>query len=87
MIKKGKSGEREIDIVPLIKEAKAQYNTENGNITLKLLLSASSTQYLNPEMLIIALKQRTNILSGDMTKEYYTILRVSQKKADMSEFF
>ena len=87
MIKKGKSGEREIDIVPLIKEAKAQYDAENENITLKVLLSASSTQYLNPEMLITALKQRTAILSGDMTKEYYTILRVSQKKADMSEFF
>ena len=86
MIKKGKSGEKEIDIIPLIKEVSSEYCAENGNINLKVLLSASSTQYLNPEMLITALKERTDILSGDMTEEYYTIMRISQKKADMSEF-
>jgi radical SAM-linked protein len=87
MIKKGKSGEREIDIIPLIKEARAEYSEQNGNILLNVLLSASSTQYLNPEMLITALKERTGILSGDMTEEYYSILRTSLRKEDLSEFF
>ena len=87
MIKKGKSGEREIDIIPLIKEVNADYDDEKNNILLKVLLSASSTQYLNPEMLITALKEKTEILSGKITEEYYTILRTSQKKEDMSEFF
>ena len=87
MIKKSKSGEREIDIIPLIKEVKAKYDATENNILLNVLLSASSTEYLNPEMLITALKGKTDILSGDMTEEYYTILRTSQKKADMSEFF
>lgn len=87
MIKKGKSGEREIDIIPLIKEARAEYSEQSGNILLNVLLSASSTQYLNPEMLITALKERTGILSGDMTEEYYSILRTSLRKEDLSEFF
>ena len=87
MIKKGKSGEREIDIIPLIKEAMAEYSEQSGNILLNVLLSASSTQYLNPEMLITALKERTGILSGDMTEEYYSILRTSLRKEDLSEFF
>ena len=86
MIKKGKSGEREIDIIPLIKEAKAEYKAETDDILLNVTLSASSTQYLNPEMLMTALKDRLGILSGDLTKEYYSILRTSQKKEDMSEF-
>ena len=87
MIKKGKAGEREIDIIPLIKEVKAEYSEQDGNILLNVLLSASSTQYLNPEMLITALKERTSMLSGDMTEEYYTILRTSLRKEDLSEFF
>ncbi len=87
MIKKGKSGEREIDIIPLIKSVKAEYNAERGDIALNVVLSASSTQYLNPEMLITALKGKTDILSGSMTEEYYSILRTSLRKEDMSEFF
>lgn len=87
MTKKGKAGEREIDIIPLIKEAKADYDEEKGNILLNVVLSASSTQYLNPEMLITAIKGKTGILSGNLTEEYYSVLRTSLKKEDMSEFF
>lgn len=86
MIKKGKAGEREIDIIPLIKEVKTQYNAETGDILLNVLLSASSTQYLNPEMMITALKGKVGMLSGNMTEEYYSIMRTSQKKEDLSEF-
>ena len=87
MIKKGKAGEKEIDIIPLIKEVKSKYNEENQNIELNVVLSASSTQYLNPEMLITALKEKTDILSGKLTEEYYSILRTTLRKEDMSEFF
>ena len=87
MIKKGKAGEREIDIVPLIKSVDAAYDDESKEILVKTVLSASSSQYLNPEMLISALKERTEILSGDPTEEYYSIMRTELKKEDMSEFF
>ena len=86
MIKKGKAGEKEIDIIPLIKDVNVKYDAEKNDIVINALLSASSTQYLNPEMLINALKEKIGILSGDLTKEYYSILRTSQKKADLSEF-
>ena len=87
MVKKTKSGEKEIDIVPLIKSAEAKYNDAERGIELNTVLSASSTNYLNPEMLITALKREIGILSGEMTEEYYSILRTSLKNADMSEFF
>jgi hypothetical protein len=86
MIKKGKAGERVIDITELIKSAKAVYNAERGCVELKVVLSASSTQYLNPEMLVTALKEKCGILCGDPTEEHYSILRTSLKKADMSDF-
>ena len=86
MIKKGKAGERVIDITELIKSAKALYNAERGCVELKVVLSASSTQYLNPEMLVTALKEKCGILCGDPTEEHYSILRTSLKKADMSDF-
>lgn len=86
MIKKGKAGEKEIDIIPLIKSVKCEYSDSDGNILINAVLSASSTQYLNPEMMITALKGKTGILSEDLTREYYSILRTSQKKEDMSEF-
>lgn len=87
MIKKGKAGEREIDIIPLIRDLQCEYSESDGNILIGAVLSASSTQYLNPEMLVTALKNKIGILSGNLTEEFYTIMRTSQKKADMSEFF
>ena len=87
MIKKGKAGEREIDIIPLIRDLQCEYSESDGNILIGAVLSASSTQYLKPEMLVTALKNKIGILSGNLTEEFYTIMRTSQKKADMSEFF
>ena len=87
MIKKGKAGEKEVDIVPLIKDIKAHYDPKKGEIIIKTILSASSSQYLNPEMLIKALDDRYEVFSENLTQEYYSILRTSLKKADLSEFF
>ena len=86
MIKKGKAGEKEIDIVPLIKEISAVYDAEKGDVIIKTILSASTTQYLNPEMLIKALDDRYEFFSENLTEEYYSILRTSLKKEDLSDF-
>ena len=87
MVKKGKAGEREIDIVPLIKAIGAEYDAQSGDLKVKTILSASSSQYLNPEMLIKAIDDRYELFSEALTEEYYSILRTSLKKADLSEFF
>ena len=86
MTKKTKSGEKDVDIIPMIKSAKTCYDTDAGTLKLSCVLSASSTEYLNPEMLITALKQNLGVLAGDPSVEWYTIMRTNLYTADLKEF-
>lgn len=86
MVKKTKSGEREIDIIPLIKSLKAEYDAECGVIRMLAILSAATENFLNPEMLMTAMKERLSVMSGDPATECYNIIRVRSLTADMSEF-
>lgn len=72
--KKTKSGDKEIDIVPLIRSVEVA-SPEDGLITIRARLRAGSNDHLNPELLIRAAKEKFGILSGDATKESYTIFR------------
>ena len=74
-----------VDIRPLIKEVKARLI---GNVIhLDALLSADASTFLNPEYVVKALKGECGILSNpDLTKEYYSIMRLAAYKGDMSEF-
>ncbi len=87
MVKKTKSGDKEIDLIPLIRRIKV---TDRGDETLHIsaVLSASSSgDYLNPEMLISAAKRELGILTGDPAKEEYSILRTHVYLSDgESEF-
>lgn len=85
LIKKGKAGEREIDITKLIRSVEAEL-TPDGEINIKAVVSASNNEYLNPEMIITGLRQRLGILSQDPTREYYSIMRTALFKEDMTEF-
>ena len=84
VIKKTKSGEKEIDIVPLIRSCDVGFS--DGVIIMSATLSASVGEFLNPELLITAIKRELGLLSGDPTKEWYTIMRTSVRRADMSLF-
>jgi hypothetical protein len=86
MIKKGKAGEKEVDIVKMIHSLTASFDESTGNVNIKATVRASSTEYLNPEFLITALKSNLSILSGDPKKEYYSIMRTVTLKEDMTEF-
>jgi hypothetical protein len=86
MIKKGKAGEKEVDIVKMISSLTASFDESTGNINIKATVRASSTEYLNPEFLITALKNDLSILSGDPKSEYYSIMRTATLKEDMTEF-
>lgn len=68
-----KSGEKEVDILDFIHRCEA--NFENGVIRIHAVLSAGEGNYLNPELLITALKGAVGILSGNVTEERYRILR------------
>ena len=54
MIKKSKSGEKEVDITTFIK--KISFSAQNGVMTINAILSAGSTENLNPEYIVTALK-------------------------------
>ena len=76
LMKKSKSGEKEVELTQMIREFKTTC-TEDGNIAITAILRAGNTENLNPEMLIAAAKERLGILSGDPTPDSYSILRTN----------
>ena len=86
MTKRTKSGEKDVDIIPMIKSASARYDQISGVIKLSCVLSASSTEYLNPELFVTALKQSLGVLSGDPSEEWYTIMRTNLFTSELKEF-
>lgn len=86
MTKRTKSGEKDIDIIPMIRSAEVAFDKETGLIKISAMLSASSTEYLNPEMLITALKQNLGIMSGSPAEEWYTILRTGLYTQEIKDF-
>ena len=84
VIKKTKTGEKEIDIVLLIKSCDVGF--ADGVIIMSATLSASVGEFLNPELLISAVKRECQLLSGDPTREWYTIMRTTLRRSDMSLF-
>ncbi len=74
-----------VDIRPLIKDIKAVFKDEL--IHLDAVLSADASSFLNPEYVIKALKSECGILANpDLTKEYYTVMRLEAFKEDMTPF-
>ncbi len=86
VIKKAKSGDMvTVDIRPLIKSAEC--TLEGGVLRLSCVLSADQSRFLNPELVIKALKKYCGVLSDpDLTKESYTIMREVAYTADMEKF-
>jgi len=74
MTKKSKSGEKEVDLIPMIRKVSVT-SPEDGKIRICATLRAGNVEHLNPELLITAAKEKCGILSGDPTKESYSILR------------
>ena len=86
MIKKTKSGEKEIDIIPLIRSKLVWFDRESGTLRIKAVLNATTDNFLNPEMLITAAKEKLGVLTGDISKEWYSIVRKSSLREDLTEF-
>lgn len=73
--KKTKSGEKEIDILPLIRYITAELNEDEDYVKIKTVLSLGSDSYLNPELLLTVLKQKTRILASE--DAWYSIMRTA----------
>ena len=72
VMKHTKSGEKEVDIFPLIK--KCEVSATEGKIVIKALLAAGSRENLSPEYLLEALRKRLLFLRDG---EEYSIKRLS----------
>ena len=73
LVKRSKSGDKEVDISPYIDLRSCEYG--DGCIHIKALLSADSANYLNPEYLIKAADSKLGVRFDDPFAEFYTILR------------
>ena len=86
MVKKTKSGEKEIDVVSMIHSVCASFCEDTGVVHLETVLKANVGEFLNPEMLVSAMKDYLDILSGDPMEEWYTVLRTGIYREDMTLF-
>ena len=86
LTKKSKSGEKEVDIIPFIKSISAEYDAKKDSVDIKTTVKASSTEYLNPELIVTGLRKYLGVLAGDPVTEYYSIMRTAIFKEDMTEF-
>lgn len=82
--KKTKKGEATVNIRPLIKSVSVVEDGDEARINC--LLSSSSQSFLNPEHLIRAIKEYTDIFGGNLLAEKYTVLRRAAYLEDMSDF-
>ena len=72
VLKHTKSGDKEVDIFPLIKSFKLE--KREGGLKITALLAAGSVQNLSPEYLLEALRKRLIFLREE---ENYSIKRLS----------
>ena len=86
VLKKAKSGDMvTLNIRPLIKNVTSSLDGEI--LRLSCILSADQSRFLNPELVVKALKKYCGILSNpDLTKEYYTIMRETAYTENMEKF-
>ena len=76
MTKKTKSGDKEIDISPLIRRIKVSCDPQRKNsLHISATLCAGSSNHLNPEMLVKLARTHCGILNEDNVNEIYSILR------------
>lgn len=75
MVKKTKSGEKEINIIPLIKSFKAKLSENGEKVIIDALLNVNSDSYLNPDLLLSALDRECGLLQAEPDKIWYTIMR------------
>ncbi len=84
VFKRSKSGDKDTDIAPYIKDVHAFF--ENGAVVIEAVLNADNATFLNPEYLITYLKNTVGILNGSLLKERYHICRTGLYTADMKLF-
>ena len=83
MIKKSKSGEREVDITQYMKGIEA--TVLDGRLVINTTIAAGNTESLNPEYVVTALKERLDFM-GEGEQFSYRIMRNCVYDAQLYEF-
>ena len=68
--------EKEVDLKPMIASATLEFDEKTGELFGKWILSASPTAFLNPEYVLQALREQTNILPAEQIG-WYSIRRTA----------
>lgn len=80
--KQGKAGEKELDMVPMIRDLKIVRTGDFPGVRLTARLAASTTEYLNPEFLATVIRRELGLGEEDPTREWHRILRTEVYCAD-----
>lgn len=83
MMKKSKSGEKEVDILSFVK--RIEFESEVGTLKIHAVLSAGSNENLNPEYIVSALRSAPE-LSDELEDITYRIMRNKVYDGFMIEF-
>ncbi len=79
--KRSKSGDKDIDILPLIDRLKATADC-HGLVHIRATLRAGNTENLNPEYVIKAIRERSAMLPEENLSCWYRILRLGFHTAE-----
>ena len=86
IVKKSKSGEKEVDITSMVSGVRAKYDESRGAVELCARLACGQTENLNASVVVGVLKDKLGILTGDPTVEYCSIRREGFYTADGKPF-
>ena len=84
LLKKTKSGEKEVDISEYI--AKIQTQGSENSIILNAIIASGGDKNLSPELLIEAIRKYLGIMTSTSTDEYYSIMRNKMLYQNLDEF-
>lgn len=84
IMKKTKSGIKEVDIAPLIRSSSVL--SSQGSVCITCTLGASSDSFLNPILLANPIFEQTGLSSGREDVEYYEIEKLAMYDSHMNHF-
>ena len=84
VLKRTKSGEKDTDISPMIREI--SFSREENELVLSMVLNASPASFLNPEYAITALLNAGVLCDVPKTEREYSIMRENLFDCHMQQF-
>ena len=87
VLKKTKSGEKDVDISGAILQSEAAYDKQGECLRLTVRLAAEGGNFLNPDYIIKYLQKTVGILEAPVYEEWYTVVRTHLFGQNGEDFF